>query len=488
MVKRRWTALDGCLVFDITINREPLDDIPSCANVSCNSSPTESQLVTITKLWPAQPFDFKFRSGCYVRGYLQQKTPVHIDGVTNTAIFADIRYGMKGQADEHHFEGVMVACPTRGPVLPPGPCPPHPKPIDPDGPVDPVEPLPIINSHPEELFPYVYVRSWLKITAEDLLYGFVQYNGVSPPSSLFFADLVQARNQSRDAAQALALQFIDGEAPYQGDFIGRMETLTGPVVQFPRILDQLPRPDGKPQEWLDKAHAAVAHWLTSYGLTWTFFESSAYVQTLDRVWQSYFALVIILGHDTALLDALTRTLRLAHLVTVSLQPHAQSADASAEPSQPPALPLNTPMSMAHIAALLKATVVLPAQVFPLPSMQSAAYSPPLARMGWIEPYALGDLQMVRQRLLRYQSGEIARIENVMCGERREVTHKRTHRQVDTQKQTTAEMQILQNDAADERSNLQEESRKTVAETVETNQYNKFTSSYGPPTQGTLDGS
>ena len=47
---------------------------------------------------------------------------------------------------------------------------------------------------------------------------------------------------------------------------------------------------------------------------------------------------------------------------------------------------------------------------------------------------------------------------------------------------------MQNDAADERSNLQEESRKTVAEATETNQYNKFTSSYGPPTQATLDGS
>src|SRR3989344_4960000 len=47
---------------------------------------------------------------------------------------------------------------------------------------------------------------------------------------------------------------------------------------------------------------------------------------------------------------------------------------------------------------------------------------------------------------------------------------------------------LQNDAADERSNLQEESRKTVAEATETHQYNKFTSSYGPPTQATLDGS
>lgn len=48
-----------------------------------------------------------------MRGFLQQKTPVRIDGIPNTVIFADIRYGMQGRGDEQHFQGIMVACPTR---------------------------------------------------------------------------------------------------------------------------------------------------------------------------------------------------------------------------------------------------------------------------------------------------------------------------------------------------------------------------------------
>jgi hypothetical protein len=483
MVKRSWSAMDGCLVFDFTINREPGDDIPSIASVSCKSGPAENQLVTITRLWPAKPFEFRFRSGCYVTGYLQQKTPVHINGVTNTAIFADIHYGMRGQSDDHHFEGIMVACPTRGPVPPPGPpWPPGPPPIEPD-PVDPVEPLPIITSHPDELFPYVYVRRWPKVSAADLLYGFVQYVSASPPSSAFFDDLVNARNQAtgaREAAQDLALRFIDGDI-YAGDFISDMDSLAGPVSQFPQAFMRLPRPDGSAAAWLAKASEQVTQLLSRYALDWSYFSSAAYARAVDRVWQSYFALVITLGYDTALLDEFTRALLMAHVVEVALVPYAGTGEAPVVPEQPH-------LTTQQVTELLQATPALSAQVFPLPAAQAAGASPPPGLPGWIEPYAIGDLQMVRQRLLRYQCGEIARIENVMRGERREVTNKRTHRQLDELHQNSGEKQLLQNDAADERSNLQEESRKTVAEVVETNQYNKFTNSYGPPTQATLDGS
>ena len=509
MVKRSWSAMDGCLVFDFTINREPADDIPSIASISCKSGPAESQVVTITRQWPAKPFEFRFRSGCYVTGYLQQKTPVHINGVTNTAIFADIHYGMRGQSDDHHFEGIMVACPTRGPVPPPGPpWPPGPPPIDPDPPIDPVEPLPIVTTHPDELFPYVYVRRWPKVSAADLLYGFTSYTSASPPSSGFFGDLVNARNQpqgAREAAQQLAVEFIDGSI-YPGDFIGDMDSLAGPVSQFPEAFLRLPRLEDAPAAWLARACEQVTRLLSRYALDWSYFDSAAYAEAMDSVWQSYFALVITLGYDIALLDELTRALLMAHLVEVGLQPFesltqasvaatgsasATTPDASGDaPTTAPVAPPPPFLTTQQIHALLHATPVLSAQVFPLPPAQQAATtaSSPPGLPGWIEPYAIGDLQMVRQRLLRYQCGEIARIENIMRGERREVTNKRTHRQLDEMRQSSGEKQLLQNDAADERSNLQEESRKTVAEVVETNQYNKFTSSYGPPTQATLDGS
>jgi hypothetical protein len=322
------------------------------------------------------------------------------------------------------------------------------------------------------------MRHWPKPTPAQLVHGFVQYVAADPPSSSFFEDLVAARPQGRNAVEELALRFVEGEAPYSGLFISGMETVAGPLNGFAPVLERLSHRGGDAAQWLEAARDEVGQLLHGDGLSWDYFGSADYARARDRVWQSYFALVIILGYDTHLLGVLTQTLRMAHLTDVALLPHARPAGPSPEAA----------IDMAQIAALCRATIVLPAQVFPLPPGEEPEPLPACVPGGWMEPYAIGDLQIVRQRLLRYRSGEIARIENVMRGERREVMHKRTHRHKEEFKQTTAEMQILQNDAADERSNLQEETLKTVAESVDTQQYNKLTSSYGPPTQATLDGS
>lgn len=476
MASMQWWALDGRMLFEFAVNREPTDGVPSLATVSCKSSPRERRQLTVT----SRPSHFKVRfpCGCYAHGWLRQQTPVHIDGVVNTAVFADIHYGCNPDED-HHFEGIMVACPARGPLPPPGP--PAPVPPAPAPPEQPVEPLPVVGGAAEELFPYVYVRQWPKVAAQDLLWGFIQYAGSSPPASSFFDDLVAARNTGRAAAQALALRYVDGGAPYQGDFIGSVALVQGPVAGFAALAGQLLRPGADPVHWRAQAVQHLCELLKAWGEDWSYWSGSAYAQALDSIWQSYFALIVLLGYDPALLEDFVRTLMLAHAIEVALLPAVGNAQA----------PVDTPLpalTAQQLAALANATVVLPPQVFPLPPAAGAQQSPPPDPRGWIEPYAIGELQMVRQRLLRYQAGEIARIENVMRGERREVANRRTHRQVDELKQTSGEMQELRNDAADERSSLQEQARQAVAEATVTNQYSNFTTSYGPPTQATLDGS
>ena len=472
MVKMQWKGLDGRLVFDFTVNREPADGVPSLVAITCRSSPRETRHATITAR-PAS-LDARFPSGCYARGWLRQETPVHIDGVPNTAIFADIHYGC-GPDDDHHFEGIMVACPARGPLPPPPPpwppAPPAPSPIDPDPEV------PIVAGGGEELFPYIYVRQWPKVPSQDLLWSFIQYAASSPPSSTFFADLIAARNTSRADAQALALRFIDGEPPYQGEFVSGLDELGGPVSRFAVLAAQLLKPDEDPVGWSVRAVERLNEVLTSFGLDWSYWSSPAYAQAMDRVWQSYFALVVTLGCDPPLLAQLVQALMMAHAIEVALLPAETSGV-----GMPP------PVTAPQVKALCNATVVLPAQVFPLPPAACPQPSPPTGVQGWIEPYAIGELQMVRQRLVRYQFGEIARIENVMRGERREVTSKRTHRQVDELKQAAEQSQVVDDQASDARTSLQEQARRAVAEATVTNQYSNFTTSYGPPTQATLDGS
>ena len=476
MVKRTWVALDGCLVLDILINRDPRGIEPSTATVRCRSGADEQ--VVVIYATQASTFDLKFRSGCYIQGQMQQRNNVHVDGVDSTGIFADIWFGLNGRYDDTHFEGLMVACPTRN-APPTPPFPPIPPDPYPDDPSQPGSPIPIVTGSLDELFPYVYVRRWPKVSEEDLRYGFIQYAQASPPYSTFFADLVAARQQGRGAAEALALQFIDGDPPYQGQFIGNLGALTGPVRDFARLAEMLRQRDPGEEGWLDLLAEEVAALLVLHDLEVGYFNGVDYPALIGCIWQSYFALVVTLGYDPALLDELGLCLWLAHFIE-----QAVTVDADGD------LVL-VDLTLEQLAELAGATVILPDSVFPLPPAPGPGPNPPpemFSFPGWIEPYAIGDLQMVRQRLVRYAAGEIARIENIIRGERKEISSRRKRRQLDVEEHASSEDQVLRNDDADTRTNLLEEARRTVAEKSITNAYDGFQSSYGPPTQATLNGS
>src|SRR5690606_23845201 len=135
------------------------------------------------------------------------------------------------------------------------------------------------------------------------------------------------------------------------------------------------------------------------------------------------------------------------------------------------------------ALVLEAHVLLPRPAFPLPPAHAPTLSTTPTSLGWMEPYAIGDLQLVKQRLLRYVPGEIARIDNVMRGERREVTRREMRGQVDTREAREEDSQLLENDDSDEQSSLLEQARRLVAEKAVLDKYDHFTTNYGPPAQG-----
>ncbi|WAS95661.1 hypothetical protein [Nannocystis punicea] len=465
MVKRVWTGLDGRLVFDFTISRDPSDGLPSTARVSCAQTPWDERLVTIPEA-RVERIDLGFRSGCRVRGTLEQRAHIHIDGVENTGIFADIYFGLDY---EQHFEGLMVACPSRkgpAPWIPPPPTPGS------EAPTAAGSPLPVISAQPNSLFTYVYVRRWPRVPEDDQRYGFIEYFASSPPSSSFYEDLGAAREQGRAAAEDLAVKFIDGDSPYEGQFIGDVRDLAGPIGDFAALAGRVQRsPDVSMERLLEEIEAL----LERHGEPAIYFSGADYRAKLDRIWQSYFALVVTLGYDWALLNDLAQSLWLGHIIGLVMTTTRESTVPELEPSQ--------------LAELLDARVLLPVSIFPLPPATTRPGAPaPAVAAGWIEPYAIGDLQMVRHRLLRYMPGEIARIENVMRGERRESSRRHMTRRVDVQKNQGSEEQFLQNDDSDERSSLLEETRRLVAEKSVADNYSNFNTSYGPPTLATLNGS
>ena len=475
VVKRSWTELDGCLVFDFTINRNPGDGIPTIVTIRCDCNGTDEQTLVIHEKRPTQ-FDLKLKSGCYVRGVFKICHGVHIDGVLCTGIAADIDFGIYGAGPNKRFEGLMVVWPSS--PTPPGPWPPPqpPPPPPPDDPTEPGSPIPIVSGAPGELFSYVYVRRWPRVSSEDLRFAFIEYTASSPPASTFLSDLVAAHGRS--PAEALALAFIDGAPPYQNQYVAAMRDLEGPVRDFPALAMRLRREVAHSKPWLEALALQLDEILARYHQDASYFSSSAYNEAIDRIWQSYFALVVTLGYEPQLLDEFALSLWLAHVIARAVAPVEDG---------PVILETLTPQ---QIALLADATVILPPEAFPLPP--ATAPSPPAAHAdaltGTILPYAIGDLQLVRQRLVRYAAGEIARIENVMRGERKEISDRQLQRQVEYREARGNDEQILESEAADERTSLMEEAQRTIAEKSIGKQYDNFTANYGPPTQATLGGS
>ncbi len=276
------------------------------------------------------------------------------------------------------------------PPPPPTPPPPTPPPSTPPPPAPPIppsqssgEPVPVAILSPAEgrdgeLFPYVYMRTWPEPSAEDVAIHFVVYPHPlgAPPSGPYFQKMAAlARSGAADAREQMEQLSVTYLESLQ---LGRGASA---AQAFLAAHGALPAALGAPSGPAPEGYATSA-------------DRQAF---LVQAWQAYAALVVVLGYDSRLRDALGRLLVVDHtLAWISAHP-------GVEP--PP--------------GLAKATIVLPAGIFPLPPAGASPVVSPPASGDWITPYAIGDLQMVKQRLTGYALGDLARVESVMAGERRE---------------------------------------------------------------------
>ncbi|HEX4417900.1 MAG TPA: hypothetical protein VH165_08375, partial [Kofleriaceae bacterium] len=264
-----------------------------------------------------------------------------------------------------------------------------------------------------ELFPYVYMSLWPAPAPAELALGFVRYPYPldAAPSGALVQALAGLRlaggPEARGEMERAAVAYIASDA-----FVRPLDALPAAMQvygELHRLASEAAGCDpgavaSEIFELLGMDPATAGAWL----------DSPAYIAELARVWQSWFALVIELGYDAPLRDALARVLVVDHL----LRDLAGRGDA--------------PPTVAALVALARATLVLPGGIFPLPpagtapSLSPPSLSPSLSPPGGtrIAPYAIGDLQMVQQRLVGYALGDIARVESVMAGERRESIHRR----------------------------------------------------------------
>lgn len=467
---REWTALGGDLVFRFEIDPGPAFEDPTRVTVLSLgpqvrqgvASPQHFEVVSSQRTL----IDLIFETGVEVRGHLIQKNNVLIDGLNSIAIFVDLVFG-HGKAEFLHFEGVMVYCPCASPPHPPTPTPSPAPPIGPGDyhPGDPISPRPILRPPSERLFPYVYVRQWSARELSEHAIEFIEYAGTSPPDP-FISDLAAA--QTMAARTRLALGFIEGAAPYQGQFVPFPRRIESPIARFASLGERLHLLDTGPQEWLDAAQTALGEMLSEYDEPAGYYSSPAYELLIDRIWQSYFALVTLNEYAARLRDELARILYVAHIAGATLRVFEGK-------------PVRLDLDDGAIRRLRAAAIVLPEFIFERRAKVIADAG------SWGLPYAIGDLQLVRQELKGYAPGEIARIESVMPGERREVRSRRLRQNIENEETQSDELRSSLLESDDGRDSLQREAQRLIGERTTTKDYKNYQTTYGPPTVATING-
>lgn len=398
-------------------------------------------------------------------------------------IWANLQYGFD-RDPPHYFEGVLAELPTRA-VPTPAPAPPlqplpaqRPLPQPPDA-LDPEPPIVVPAGEDGDLFPYTYLRCWPDPSADQLAQRFTFYPFPldRAPTGAFLQQLAAARAQAgadtRAVMQTLAVNYLEGTVDSEAPFLDSLEGLPGAIASYRRIYDLLALHDQREPDEL------VAEIWRLLGMnaqdTARYLASDAHVAIVVRLWQSYLALIIELGFDRRGLTRLIQALIVEHTL-VWLTSHAEVAP-----------------DRAVLGALARAVAVLPDAIFPLPPAQG---SPPLASPPTadgrdadevIVPYAIGELLMVKHSLRGYALGELASIENLRAGERRESTRRQLDRTVESAVQTRADDDVQDRSSRASSSSLTSEALGTLADTMVTTTYNNFGTSYGPPTTATLSG-
>lgn len=381
------------------------------------------------------------------------------------------------------------------------------EPIEPIDPIEPVEPIdPIPPCQPEkpsksedgieilvemgehhDLFPFVYMRTWPKISPEERQRRFVEYDGKnsppdSPPPDSLYNRLIEiinkdAVNDVRFQMQQLAISFIEGkELPDQ--FIPSINDIKGYIKYFAHLNSWLRQQDRINFRQLKAKLEDVLK--SDWNQFKQYLETIDYKQEKDRVWQNLFALIIILDYHPHILEEFTKILVMCNLLEriIAVAEHNNGDSENAIYNTFPN----------EIIEAARASIILPQDLFPLPPANKGDSPSKAEAKEWVEPYAIGDLQLVRQRLLRYELGEVAHIENVLKGERKETTQRKLNRVNESLTNASEQLEETDTDIQGTRADILNETRKTLAKDTVTTNFYDFKATYGSPTTVTYTGS
>jgi len=407
-------------------------------------------------------FDDDIDSYC-IKGSLKAFIEKNNNGETNLVVWGDIRYGIVDKP--YHFIGPLSVEKIKA-AFPPSQ-------------IDPVIEPAIANIAPviapdtyHDLFPFIYLNNWSDFNEHEFKFSFVVYEpfNTSPPANSFFYKLLVLKNANdRNGMEEEAVKLIEKEDLYGNIFVTSLEDLIGTIVLFPPVSIEINK--------LDNYDALILFICEFFETTtdefYNYLKSQDYLFQKERLWQSYFALIIRLGYRYQWLDQISKLIVICNLMEEIFFNITEDA-------------CKTPFDYDEVKDLMQASIILPNSIFPMPPYPC---SPPVVNTSsWIEPYAIGRLQLVKQRFLRYEMGEIANVVSVMPGEKKENSKRKRHQETVSSVQSVVNENSQIQNTEERSSDLAGEVLNTLKHNKDTFTYNDYSTEYGAPTSMTLKGS
>ncbi|MCU0289213.1 MAG: hypothetical protein MUF15_22810, partial [Acidobacteria bacterium] len=461
-MEEKWYTDDKIFFFDFTIN------------YSGEVKPQVSVIIYRDKYY-AQNVKKEIQFNCTTEFALLFEDHIDIQGTltyqgnpekNNYILWGNFHYG---ENYGKHFDGTMILFPVATPYPPSPPLPPPPSPpvlmdckiVD----------MRIGENRKDDLFPYIYMRKWPVVSKEDLFFNFIFYEKkiFSPPGELLIDNLIALAYQ-REQMILLAIDYINMNWPPPITFVAKIENLPGPIISFPEVYHKIrQRPFTDYEELISIIENTLGKSLPEL---LAYMESAEYLQAKERVWQSYFALIFVQGYQEELLEGFLGILITDHLIEIINGETVKT------------------LTPGQIKKLIDAVIVVPFNLFPIPgSNVSPPLSPPISSPHTgIIPYAIGELQMVRQQFLKYEAGEIAHIENILKGEKKEIKRRNLDRMGETFSEEIASAESIDNSSLGKTINFLNEALKTIENNTVTTDYSNLKTSYGPPNVIIYDGS
>jgi hypothetical protein len=388
---------------------------------------------------------------------------------------------LKGGLTAPYTFTVSEKIPTSGRELiePIPPCPPEKPSKSEEG----IEILVEMGEH-HDLFPFVYMRTLPKISPEERQGRFVEYDYKNAPSDSLYKQLIAIKNnhphEARLQMQKLAMSFILDQR-FTDQLIQNINDIKGDIKYFARLNSWFR------QQFHMNFRQLKAKFEDVLKLDWNHFKqylkTPEYHKEKERVWQNFFALTIMLDYHPHRLEEFTKILVMCNLLERIIVDAEHSNGGSEN-----AIDDTSPNTSQEILEAARASIILPQKLFPLPPATKGDSPSKAEAKEWVEPYAIGDLQLVRQRLLRYELGEVAHIENVLKGERKETTQRKLNRVNESVTNAREQLEETDTDIQGTRADILNETRKTLDKDTVTTTFNDFKATYGSPTTVTYTGS